>query len=129
MAFPWLTALRIIPWGDVIEHAPKVLTAARQLVDRQRKPLPEDAAPPPAATTTDLSPTDEAARLRRQLDSTRDDIRRLRQTQEQLTQTVADLAEQHTRLVEAVDLLRRRTRLLLIVAALLALGLLWLAAR
>lgn len=129
MAFPWLVALKVIPWSDVIEHAPKVVTAARQLVERQRKPPPEGAAPPPAATTTDLSPTDEAARLRRQLDSARDDIRRLRQTQEQLTQTVADLAEQHTRLVEAVDLLRRRTRVLLVVAALLALGLVWLAAR
>ena len=25
MALPWLTALKVIPWGDVIEHAPKVL--------------------------------------------------------------------------------------------------------
>lgn len=37
MAIGWLTALKIIPWGDVIEHAPKVLNAARKLLlDRQQ---------------------------------------------------------------------------------------------
>ena len=127
MAFPWLTALKIIPWSDVIEHAPKVVASARQLVDRQRRNPPENAAPP--AATHPAAPSDEATALRHQLASARDDIQRLQQTQEQLTQTVADLAEQHTRLVEAVDLLRRRTRLLLAVAALLVLGLVWLAAR
>ena len=27
MALPWLTALKVIPWGDVIEHALMVLWA------------------------------------------------------------------------------------------------------
>ena len=35
MAIPWLMALKVIPWGDVIEHAPSVLKAARKLMDRQ----------------------------------------------------------------------------------------------
>jgi len=43
MAIGWLTALKIIPWGDVIEHAPKVLNAARKLLDRQQ---PTQANPP-----------------------------------------------------------------------------------
>ncbi|MDZ4124040.1 MAG: hypothetical protein U1E02_07670, partial [Hydrogenophaga sp.] len=45
MAIPWLLALKVIPWGDVIEHAPKVLNAARKLMDRQRTE------PPPAVTS------------------------------------------------------------------------------
>jgi hypothetical protein len=35
MALPWIAALKYIPWGDVIEHAPKVLNAARKLMERQ----------------------------------------------------------------------------------------------
>ena len=50
MALPWLTALKVIPWGDVIEHAPKVLNAARKLMDRQKSPE----AAPANATPMDL---------------------------------------------------------------------------
>jgi hypothetical protein len=49
------------------------------------------------------------------------------QAQEQLTQTVAELAEQNARLVTAVEALRVRTRLLLWGFAVLALALAWLA--
>src|SRR5690606_5648300 len=125
LAFPWLTALKIIPWGDVIEHAPKVLSAARQLVDRQRS-RPTETPPPTPPLPTDTPP--DAMALARELAALRGAQQRAQQTQAQLAQTVADLAEQNTRLVEAVDLLRRRTRLLLVVAALLALALAWLAA-
>jgi cell division protein FtsB len=56
------------------------------------------------------------------------ELARLQQTQDQITQTVAELAEQNTRLVAAVELLRKRTRLLMgavvvLVVALGALGL------
>ena len=127
LAFPWLVALKVIPWGDVIEHAPKVLTAARQLVDRQRRRPAE--APPPAPPPLPADTPPEVATLAGELAAQREELRRVQQTQEALTQTVADLAEQNTRLVEAVELLRRRTRLLLAVAALLGLALVWVAAR
>jgi chromosome segregation ATPase len=32
MSNPWLTAIKSIPWGNVIEHAPKVLDKARNFV-------------------------------------------------------------------------------------------------
>ncbi|WP_284307331.1 hypothetical protein [Hydrogenophaga electricum] len=125
LAIPWLTALKVIPWGDVIEHAPKVLAAARQLVDRQNKrPAPSAA---DAATPIPVAPEPDV--LQREVAALQQDVQRLQQTQDQLTRTVADLAEQNTRLVGAVDVLRRRTRLLLAVAAVLALGLVWLGWR
>ncbi len=115
MALPWLTALKVIPWGDVIEHAPKVLKGARDLLDRQRRGTP--AAPPPDPRDHVIQmpgPTDPAlCDLQQQLAGTRDELGRLRQTQEQITQTLAELAEQNTRLVAAVELLRKRTRLLM----------------
>jgi len=126
MPSPWLLALKVIPWGDVIEHAPKVLNAARKLVDRQR----EQQHPAGSAQTTvapgAAAPTTEQLQSRLQVANER--IDGLLQSQEQLTQTVADLAEQNARLVAAVNVLRLRTRLLLGAAAVGAVALiaLWL---
>ncbi|MBE0586786.1 MAG: hypothetical protein IH617_01930 [Hydrogenophaga sp.] len=126
MAIPWLVALKVIPWGDVIEHAPKVLNAARKLLDRQRAPAPEapkEVIDPPGAAQTSL------AALNARLVSAQQEITQLAQTQAQLTQTLTELAEQNARLVGAVEVLRVRTRLLLWGMALLLLGVVWLAWR
>ena len=134
MAIPWIAALKIIPWGDVIEHAPKVLKAARELVERQRERR-RVAAEPPAPDPRDRviempGPTDPAvSALQRQLAATQEELARLQRTQEQASQTLADLAEQNSRLVEAVALLRLRTRWLMGAVLVLgvALGAFWLA--
>jgi hypothetical protein len=36
MAIPWLTALKIVPWEKVLEHAPGVLEKARGFMDKRR---------------------------------------------------------------------------------------------
>lgn len=125
MALPWLTALKVIPWGDVIEHAPKVLKGARDLLDRQRRGAPVTPPPDPRDHVIQMpGPTDPALRdLQQRLAAAREDIQRLQQTQDQITQTVAELAEQNTRLVAAVELLRKRTRLLMGAVLVLAVGL------
>lgn len=123
MAISLLTALKVIPWGDVIEHAPKVLGAARKLMDRQSQA--GAATDRPAGTEQEaLAPTADA--MRQQLQALRGDCERLAQTQQQLTQTVADLAEQNARLVNAVEVLRLRSRLLLWTSAVMAALLVWL---
>ena len=126
MAIPWLVALKVIPWGDVIEHAPKVLSAARKLLERQRAPKTAPAAgdsviPMPSAEPPSL------AVLHQRLTAAQQQIDSQAQAQEQLTQTLAELAEQNARLVSAVEVLRVRTRLLLWGFALLALALAWTA--
>lgn len=126
MAIPWLVALKVIPWGDVIEHAPKVLSAARKLMDRQRAEPP-----PPAAPATDRvgeSPPS-LGELRVRLTAAQAQIDQQAQTQEQLARTLAELAEQNARLVSAVDVLRVRSRLLLWGVGLLAICTAWLAWR
>lgn len=121
MPIPWLTALKVIPWGDVIEHAPKVLKGARDLLNQQRQRRREAAPAPDAAVIEAPSPTPpELRELQQQLATAREDLTRLQQTQDQITQTVAELAEQNTRLVAAVELLRTRTRLLMGAVVVLA---------
>ncbi len=121
MAIPWMVALKVIPWADVIEHAPKVLQAARKLLDRQHAPAPEPEVSEPAPAGADaVTQMDE---MRQALSAAQAQIERQAQTHHELTQTVTQLAEQNARLVSAVEVLRLRSRLLL--AAVLVL-LVWL---
>ena len=122
MAIPWLTALKVIPWGDVIEHAPSVLKAARKLMDRQPPQSPDPSSTP--ATQTPVSAVPSLGELQIALIAAQGQIDRQAQTQRELTETLAELAEQNTRLVSAVEVLRLRTRLLLWGGAALVL---WLA--
>jgi hypothetical protein len=124
MAIPWLLALKVIPWGDVIEHAPKVLSAARKLLERQRA----SKAPSTAGESVFQMPSagpPSLELLHQRLVAAQQQIDSQAQAQDQLAQTLAELAEQNARLVSAVELLRLRTRLLLWGFVLLALGLAW----
>lgn len=85
MAIGWLTALKLIPWRDVVENAPTVLRTARKLWDKH---------PPPDTS------------LQQEVASLREEARRA-------AQVIESLAEQNTRLVQAVEILRVRTRLLM----------------
>lgn len=126
MPIPWIAALKIIPWGDVIEHAPKVLNAARKLLDKQKTPnVPVPASPPldPAAEPPSLG------ELRNRLIEARQLIDQQAAAQQQMAQTLTELAEQNARLVEAVQLLRVRTRVLIVAAVLLAVGVVVLLSR
>lgn len=127
MAIPWLIALKVIPWGDVIEHAPKVLGAARKMLDRQRDKAID--APPPMPIDPSGRNTPSMGEIVNRLIVAQQQIEQQAQAQEQLTQTVAELAEQNARLVSAVEVLRVRSKLLLWSAVLMALALAWLLVR
>jgi len=108
MAIPWLMALKAVPWGDVIEHAPSVLKAARKLMDRQ-SPGQEGS----AATQTAVSAVPSLGELKNALIAAQGQIDRQAQAQRELAETLAELAEQNARLVSAVQVLRLRTRVLM----------------
>ncbi len=127
MPIPWMVALKVIPWGDVIEHAPKVLNAARKLMDRD-KAVPVGSGPTPAALDQGDAPPS-LGELKNRLIEARMLIEQQAATQEQMALTLAELAEQNARLVGAVDLLRQRTRVLMVAIAALAVGMVWLFVR
>jgi hypothetical protein len=130
MPLPWLTALKVIPWGNVIEHAPTVLKAARKLMDRQK-------AEPAPSSGTEVDLADESlpslGELKNRLIAARAQLDDHAQMQAQLTETVAALAEQNAQLVSAVQALRQRTRGLMWAMATLVLSALlswaWLVGR
>ena len=45
MAISWLSALKVVPWDKVMEHAPGVLDKARGLIDKHRGASTQVASP------------------------------------------------------------------------------------
>ena len=96
MAISWLTALKVVPWEKVLEHAPGVLDKARGFIDKHRTGATE--------APSELS--------------------QLVLAQQQMAQALAELAEQNAALIAAVTRLKRQLRWLAtgLVLALLGLG-------
>lgn len=104
----WITAFRAIPWAELIAAAPVVARGAQKLWATVKK---KDA--PPAATSR---PEDRLQALEAQIDELRNELAAV-------SELMAQLAEQNRRLVEAVEALRVRSRVLLLACAVLAVAL------
>jgi hypothetical protein len=109
----WITAFKVIPWLDLMAAAPAVVHGARRLwatVKKQEAPVAEGQDPLAAQHALETQ------------------IAELRQELTAASELVTNLAEQNGRLVEAIAILRVRTRVLLVFSAILAAGLIGLAA-
>ena len=95
MALSWLTALKVVPWEKVLEHAPGVLDKARGFMDKQR-------------TGDAQAPWD---------------MPRWVQAKQQMAQALAEVAEQNAVLIAAVTRLQRQLRWMAVGLALAWLGL------
>lgn len=96
MAIDYLTALKMIPWDDVVRNVPSIIDGSKKLWNRVTK------GSQPSATSMDArvsSLEDEVSELKRELISSADLIKAL--------------AEQNSQLVQAVSALQGRVRLLL----------------
>lgn len=82
MAISWLTALKIVPWGKVLEHAPGVLEKALGFIDKRR-------------TDEVQGPTE---------------LDQLSKVQQEMANTLAQLAEQNLALITAVQRLQLRLK-------------------
>jgi hypothetical protein len=131
MAVGWLTALKVIPWADVIEAAPGLAKSAKGFFKRTQDAVPpaaESTAVPPARSGDGESLAQASMRITA-LES------RLAQTAERQQAAAAlidSLASQNARLVEAVDALDKRCQGLKVVVCVIAVvavgALIWVAA-
>ena len=105
MPIPWLSAIKAIPWGAVVEHAPKVLGKARDLIDRQRS-SPE--------TITSPAPLSQSE-IETHLATALVEIKELQEKQKSLETIVSELAEQQATWVSQLKRLRSFIRWLAIL--------------
>jgi len=117
-AGPIITVLANIPWGQVLDNAPKVANGAMKLwnaVRNRKKPPSAEEEPPAPAPDGSMS---EADVLRARLRRLEENIASLDEQMQASTELIKALAEQNTQLVQRIELNRvRLVRLALASAA------------
>lgn len=108
MAISWVSALKLVPWGDVIQAAPTVLKAAKGLMKKSPEQELEDAAqaafPASAESQTPAANAGELALQKvAQLEAR---IQQLEAAQRASNQVLEKMAEQQAQIVKTVGLLR-----------------------
>ncbi|MEH3087836.1 MAG: hypothetical protein PGN26_15155 [Xylophilus ampelinus] len=105
MALGWMTALKLVPWGDVIEATPKIVKGAKELF-RTGRGAPR--ARPGAGSG--VPATTEGLSLSAQIDQLRQRVQVLEDEQHSAAEVVASMAEQQAKIVQTVDALQKRVR-------------------
>lgn len=119
MAAVWLQALKVIPWGTVIDAAPGLARSARGFFKKTQE------AAQAAADSATVSPSgadegDPLALATRRIGALEGALAQATERQQAAAELLDSLAAQNARLVEAVDVLRRRVQGLLIAGVVLA---------
>ncbi len=128
MALGWMTALKLVPWGDVIEATPKIVKGAKKLFTSTREASKPAAAsvPVPAAAADPKAVAALAHALQAQ-------VATLEKEQRDSAELIASLAEQNAKIVTVVDGLQKRVRLLsatcLVLVASVGMLVVWAAQR
>ena len=103
----WLTALKLVPWDDVLKQTPKLVRQARGLFRKeQAKPTAGQALSPDAI---DLRDPHAVAALAKALHQR---VAALEQEQRDTAALMASLAEQQEMVVQTLGALRARAKLL-----------------
>jgi len=107
MAIGWVSALKLVPWGDVIQAAPHVLKAAKGLLNKSPAKGGGDAAVAPSAPASIALPAQNAGELALQhVAQLEARVAQLEQAQHASAQLIEQMAEQQSQIVQTVGLLR-----------------------
>ena len=114
MAVGWVAALKLVPWGDVLEATPQILQAAKKMLGSTRQGTADAAAGTLAGAGDAATPP-----VALQLQQLRERVARLEQEQQESAVLIQSLAEQNAQVVQAVEVLRLRNQRLTAAIALL----------
>jgi hypothetical protein len=113
MAISWMTALKIIPWGNVLESAPHIVKAAKHLFSATKADEDNYASASDPGRREGLAGMDSRIRLMEER------ITELRQEQQSSAELIKSLAEQNALIVEAVEIFRMRLKIVLVTSIIL----------
>ena len=119
MAISWLSALKVVPWDKVMEHAPGVLDKARSLIDKHRGVAATGSASSAVEESAALPSLEElnarTLALQMQLEAQAT-------AQQHMAQTLADMAEQQAGMIAMVKRLQSQLKWVTAGLALTVLG-------
>ncbi|MFA5530711.1 MAG: hypothetical protein WDA11_08590 [Thiohalomonadaceae bacterium] len=108
MAISWLAVLQAVPWGQVIENAPKVADGARKLWNSvSGTPGPETHVPPGSEDATGNGAQAFSA-LEKRIEALEAGTKELHEQMLASSELIKHLAEQNAQLVARVEAHRRR---------------------
>ena len=112
MAVGWVTALKLVPWGGVIEATPQLLQAARKLMGHKNAGADAEAGTLAGAEhyATATTATTATTRAAQQIQRLEDRVTQLEADQQESARLIQSLAEQNARVVQAMAALRRQAR-------------------
>lgn len=115
MALSWLTALKAVPWSDVVQAAPSIVQGARKLYSAARSygGQAEEAFGKPGASRQDMAAHLVALEAR---------IAALEKEQNASAELIRSLAEQQSIVIAALEAVRKRVAVLTGCCAVLALA-------
>ena len=116
MAVGWVAAFKTIPWAKVLSYAPLILQSATKLWNSVAKKQPQT----PLLESQQQGKTLSAIEAR--LSSLEQQTSQLRDEIVSSSELIKSLAEQNAELVQTVDILRKRTHVLLWACGLTALA-------
>jgi hypothetical protein len=117
MGIGWMTALKIIPWGNVLESAPHIVKAAKHLFSATKASEDDYASASDAGRRQGLASLDSRIKLMEER------IAELRQEQQSSAELIKSLAEQNALIVEAVEIFRLRLKIVLVTSIILLVSL------
>ena len=104
MAFGWITVLKIIPWKDVLENAPHIAKAAKNLYAGTKNNTSFSSGTADSSAFTSDSENKESRDSR---------LHKIEKEILDLNNAVRSLAKQNVRIVEAIEVLRIRSKILI----------------
>ncbi|SOD41241.1 hypothetical protein [Nitrosovibrio sp. Nv4] len=121
----WMTALKIIPWGSVLESAPQIVKAAKHLFAETKTDKSDFSATP------NWSASDGSINLDKRIRLLEAKIVELSDEQRSSAELIKSLAEQNALIIQAIEVFRVRVKILLVacisLVCLLAGVVFWLA--
>ena len=115
----WLTALKLVPWDDVLKSTPGLVRQAKQLFKSSKSGQP-------ATASTDLSAQALNGRdhqaVAEAVQSLLQRVHQLEEEQRKSAALIESLAEQHEMVVQTMAALRGRAKLLTAVCGVLVLA-------
>lgn len=106
MAISWITALKLVPWGDVIQAAPSVLKAAKGLMKKSPEEEAADMHATGPAPSTQALPGSAGELALQQVAQLEARILQLENAQRATALVLEKMAEQQAQIVKTVGLLR-----------------------
>ena len=106
MALSWLTALKAVPWADVVQAAPGIVQGARKLFTAAKGYAGS------AGDTATARSSGTGGALEERLHTLEAAIDAMQRDQRSSAELIRSLAEQNANIVVALDAMRRRARIL-----------------